>query len=1152
MSEPEHDPPNGIVWFLHDLRDFIGLVANVLSDDDVARDLFGFSVSVDFGIPIGQLEASEAMTAEASLARADLVDLAELAERLAQVTETVTLLQQAVEANAPPGVVVQEVLGQFFDTVALAYVAGRWPFWLYLARLLGLLSDNLPQGETAEVLEATGLGFWRLVTTRDFDEVWTDFKDTMGADLQTEDDARRLSVLLALPGLAFALFKPLGDHFADADVDPRRAQVLFGWDPDPGTTTPVADDISRRFVTMMLRLLDEAEGSDRTVEILLTTAWVPAVHGGPGLFLSLGGGADTDFELGKGWHLVLEGELDNGLEMMIPGDSAPDGAGFFRLGTAAGGSVELRLERRDEGTDGQPASMWRLGSWLEARSVQMSLRASDVDPMLEGVFRVHDLALILQRPESGIWRHLVPEGGLRVVFDLGLVVDSSPRAGLEGGSGMTLQIPVRTNTPKVQGLHLFVALRKGKGADDPFTLEISAGFGLKLGWFSLVVDRLGIVLPRAENALDGLPWFRFPEAIGIGIDSSWISGGGFLRFDPDEGRYAGVLSLTVCRFTVTAFGLITDREGQDYSLLVVLSLIAKPPLELWIELNAIGGILGHNHACDVNALLSAVRTGAVRTMLFPADPIAAAPRVLTTLASVFPATPGSSLIGVALDLGWLDRRFSAVAAVIFESGSASRTLVLGSFIGTAPTREQPVIKVQIDVAGFIDPSRPTVEFDGSLVDSFIGPYTLTGDATFRYRGARDPVGGVPAEEDEGVFLMAIGGFHPAYKPPTSIFIPPQRRIALALPMENPRLRLELYAALTSNSLQLGARLEVSARKAGLTAEAILAFDTLVARNPFQLTVDIEARAAIKRGDTTLAGVGLDLHVDGPSPWHIHGTATLSLLFFSIPIPIESTFGNDAPDQSDRRVDAGALLTDALGRATAWQADAPAGAAALVAVRPAATDPDVLAVHPLGILGAQQDALPLGIEITHVGGARIAAEQFHVDSVQVNDDDVTSDDVRGYFPSGEFVDLTEDEQLSRPAFERFVSGFSVGSAEVVAGPPVIGDLGYEEIVLGPDGAVEEPPRKGRLAVLDALLHASGFGPAAISPLRRDDALRDLRNGAALRIDVIAQVPVLADTLEPLVDVATALTATEARQAMQMTAAGRAGDALVLSAYDLVGG
>ena len=615
MSEPEHDPPNGIVWFLHDLRDFIGLVANVLSDDDVARDLFGFSVSVDFGIPIGQLEASEAMTAEASLARADLVDLAELAERLAQVTETVTLLQQAVEANAPPGVVVQEVLGQFFDTVALAYVAGRWPFWLYLARLLGLLSDNLPQGETAEVLEATGLGFWRLVTTRDFDEVWTDFKDTMGADLQTEDDARRLSVLLALPGLAFALFKPLGDHFADADVDPRRAQVLFGWDPDPGTTTPVADDISRRFVTMMLRLLDEAEGSDRTLEIVLTTAWVPAVHGGPGLFLSLGGGTDTDFELGKGWHLVLEGELDNGLEMMIPGDSAPDGAGFFRLGTAAGGSVELRLERRDEGTDGQPASMWRLGSWLEARSVQMSLRASDVDPMLEGVFRVHDLALILQRPESGIWpgrsgARRWSSGRLRPRTGRGLLAAGRPRRRVPG---MTLQIPVRTNTPKVRGLrHLFVALRKGKGADDPSPPRSRPASGSSsIARFSLVVDRLGIVLPRAENALDGLPWFRFPEAIGIGIDSSWISGGGFLRFDPDEGRYAGVLSLTVCRFTVTAFGLITDREGQDYSLLVVLSLIAKPPLELWIELNAIGGILGHNHACDVNALLSAVRTGAV-------------------------------------------------------------------------------------------------------------------------------------------------------------------------------------------------------------------------------------------------------------------------------------------------------------------------------------------------------------------------------------------------------------------------------------------------------------------------------------------------------------------------------------------------------------
>jgi hypothetical protein len=538
-------------------------------------------------------------------------------------------------------------------------------------------------------------------------------------------------------------------------------------------------------------------------------------------------------------------------------------------------------------------------------------------------------------------------------------------------------------------------------------------------------------------------------------------------------------------------------------------------------------------------------------MLFPADPAAAAPRVLTTLSTVFPVTRGSSLLGIGLNVGWARGRVSLVAAVIVESGPASRVLVLGSLLATAPARDDAVIRVQIDVVGVIDPQRPSVEFDGSLVDSRIGPYSLTGDGTFRFRGARAPDPGQEvSEDDEGVFLLAIGGFHPAFTPPGSVAIPPQRRIALALPMDNPRLRLELYAAVTSNSVQLGAKLEFSARKAGFTAEALIGFDALVILSPFHLTVDIQARAAIKHGGTTLAHVGLDLTVDGPSPWHVTGKATLSLLFLSITIPIDGTFGSDSPRADPPSLDAAAALRAALEDSTAWETTAPSGSAALVALR-STVGPEDLAAHPAGLLGARQDVLPLGIDVTHVGLARITPGRFVVESVKVNGDVVAADDVLGQFPAGEYLDLSDDEKLSRPAFERFVSGFSCGSDAVVAGPAVPADLRYEEIVLGPDGAVLERPARRRPPLVGALRHGATLGPAATSRLRQDDATRAMGRSRGIRMQAVGRVVVAADTLTPLAGIPTAPTDTEARQILAAVTRDPAHPALVVLAHEVEG-
>src|SRR5262245_39772448 len=963
------DDDRGILGrILHDAADFVGLLANLFSDEATMRAAFGFSV--DAGL-VTHLTVIGDEFRSAADPDPNIAKFAAAAERLAAITDAVELIVQAAEADLPPGLAVEEATGLLLDTVASVYIGARAPFLLHLARFLGFATDNVSWDDIGTALR----------------EGW----DALTGPLETEEDARQLSAWLVLIGLAFA-YLPVLVNIGHRRINPRSFQVLQGWEGDPHTSTPVADRISERFVTILMTLPFEQVSragtttAEEELSFTVTFALVPLEHGGPGLWLTFGFGGEFDGHLGDGWHLVAETQVTDGFEAYI-------GAGkdFYNPVGISGGEIALRLERRDEGrittpdsasstsppaapSTSTPAAPWRLGEYLEVKAFEFGLTARDRQPLLEGKVRARDAALTIPRPQSGFFRSLVPEGGYRVEFDVALIVDSTPQISVEGGAGLEVTIPIRTSTPKLQGLHLYLALRNRREGDPdavpPLSFEASTGFGTKIGAFSATVDRLGVVLPHSPHGLPGVPWLKLPNAVGVGIDTKGVKGGGFVLFDPEHGRYAGAFSLTFAKWTIAAFGLVTDLP-DGYSLLVVLSIEWPKPIPgpFGIGIKGIGGILGHNHGADVGVLQNSMRTGAVSTILFPDDPAGAAPKVLTTLGNVFPVRRDTSLIGIGLKLAWSGGLVTLVAALISESGPTPRTLILASMETVAPDHDLPLVRIKWDAVGIFDGTRPSVEIDGSLHDSFIGGLALTGDGAFRFHG-----------DDDGVFLLTIGGFHPSYIPPATANLPPQRRLTLALPSGNPRLRLEQYYALTSNSIQMGAKLEVSARAGGFSAEALLSFDGIVERHPFHFAVDIQGRAAIRYDGSTLASVGLDLHVEGPHPWRVKGKATLSLFFFSVTVPIHYVSGEEAVE-SITQADAAALLAAALADPAAWETTRPAGAAALVALRSPAVGG--LAAHPAGLLGVRQSVLPLGVDISHVGAAAITPDRFDLTTLTVN-------------------------------------------------------------------------------------------------------------------------------------------------------------------------
>jgi hypothetical protein len=1121
MAEPAATP-NVVVRILRDLRDALELTGALVGDDAAAREVFGRPLG---GGPLAAIGLSAKALDTLAAGDADLTKYQEVAARLAEAAQALRL---AAQAGSGAGAA-EELVGAVVDAVSVSYVAGGAPWLLFTGRALRFVDDEIHLGRVGEFVGDTG-----------------GYIDRMFGPLDTEDDARHWSALLAILGVALAYFVK----------SPRfRLDVLHGWETDPDTQTPRADLVSERLVTIRLRF--EPKGTSPAdqvkVDLLTTLAFVPREHGGPGLWLSLGWGGSFDHALGRGWHFVSKVTTDDAVDLFLPmpGRDAAHGA-KLDLGAGVGGSVELRVERRDEG--GQtpadpsrpspggvtPAAPYRLGP-LEVRAAELSLRLATEEPPLQLRLGLRGAALTIPSPGKGLLGKILPANGLRLAFDVALLATNEPAVRFEGGTGLEVVIPIGRRLGPVHAVHVLLALRVD--ADGKPTFEASAGLALTAGPFSLVVDRVGVMVPEAPHGIPAVPWLKLPSAIGIGLDGPVVHGGGFLFYEPERGRYGGMLQLTIDRFSLVVFGLYQD-QARGYSLILVGSLEFAPPLPLLfgIGLSGLGFISGHNHGINVSALQEGLRGGAVGALLFPRDVVAAAPQILTTLSNVFPPMEGQSLLGLMLKLTWAGGLVSISAALVFESGpQADRVVLLGRLEMAAPSRDLGIVVLKADFAGVFDQTRPAIDFDAALVDSRVGPFVLTGDVTLRFRGG-----------DNGVFLLAAGGFHPGYTPPADLALPPQRRLTIATPSANPRLRIEKYWAVTSNSIQTGAKLEVVASAGGFSAEALLSYDAIVHLDPLRLLVDIEGRAAIKYDGSTLAGVRLVLHLEGPSPWHLWGKATLSLFFFSVSVPIDTTFGDDAPEEPAPLADAVALVQRAFAEPTSWDA-MPSAARLLATVRPAERPGRVLA-HPLGRLTVRQSALPLGIEITRVGRARVAKNRFDVQAVTIGGAEVAGrEDLRAPFAAGQFLDLDDDARLSRPDFEPFVAGFAATPAADVHGPATPADLTFEEIVIGPDGPLAEPEPDRPPLVLTVLFGAA-FGAAGASRLRRDERVERRRAAAPVAVRDLGAVLADAATLTPAAlggALAGRLTVTEATQALAELAVGspaRAGGLLVLGAHE----
>jgi len=685
------------------------------------------------------------------------------------------------------------------------------------------------------------------------------------------------------------------------------------------------------------------------------------------------------------------------------------------------------------------------GARLEAQSVEIALHfegaTNEGDVGIE--LAVADGQVVIAAGEGdGFLTKILPSDGIAVGFEFTLGWSSKRGLYFRGSGGLETTLPVQLNLGplRINSVYLRLRLRD----DGRLGITVAASPTVDMGVLVATVDRIGIELaarlePESPK-LDVL--FSPPTGVGILIDAGPVAGGGYLSFDYENGRYAGLLQLQIYSISLTAIGLLDTKlpGGQPgYSFLIIITG-EFPPIQLGMgfTLNGAGGLAGIHRTVVVDALQAGVRAGSIDHILFPEDPIRDAAIIISDLRTFFPPAQGRFVFGPIALIGWgTPTMITAELGIIIELPSPVRLILLGQITATLPDPDAAVVELHLDILGVLDFEAKKLSIDATLRDSRIAAFTLSGDMAMRLTWG-----------DKPNFALAVGGWNPHFQPPPGF--PELRRITVALGSgDNPRITLQGYFALTSNTAQVGALAELYAEKGGFAINGWIGFDALFIFTPFSFRTDFSADVAFRRGGSVLATVHLDATLTGPSPFHAWGEACISILFVHACVPFDAEFGPtkhiEAPE-----CDPWDLLEPAVRDARNWSAELPPRTHPVVALRKPSPDSTLVIIDPTGSATFRQKVVPLNFAIDKFGEATpTGAGRYDLTSVTIQGTQLAANEhtvVRDMFARGQFRKMSDQQRLSAASFEPLDSGIRITDQNVSRGAPLGHDVEYKTTLI----------------------------------------------------------------------------------------------------------
>jgi hypothetical protein len=678
------------------------------------------------------------------------------------------------------------------------------------------------------------------------------------------------------------------------------------------------------------------------------------------------------------------------------------------------------------------------GSRLEITtcSIGIGVAFSAQGPASEGQLRMDmklDGKAIIDTSKGDSFLNFLTDGA-RGEASFSLSADWTPAAGLRfsGSSGLEIALPVHAGIgpAKLEGFYL-----RGGVDGGSISVEISAAIAAALGPLQASVDRIGILslarFPKSGGNLGPLDLgfeFKPPKGAGLSLDVGIIKGGGFLSCDADKGEYVGAMELDfIGIISLKAIAIINTKMpdgSKGFSLLVIITA-DFPPIQLGFgfTLNAVGGLLGLNRTVNMDALREGVRTNAIKSVLFPQDVVANITRIVSDLKQIFPPLDERFIVGPMAELGWGTPSIITLELGILIEIPVPRIAILGVLAAFLPAEELALLRIQVNFLGVIDFENKYISFDASLFDSRLLIYTLTGDMAFRLSWGDNPM-----------FVLSVGGFHPAYHDAPQDLQHMTRLGISLLGGDNPRISVMSYFAVTSNTVQFGARAELYAEAAGFNVYGFIGFDVLFQFDPFKFIASFEAGLALREGTDTIMGIHLAGQLSGVNPWNARGEASITILFLKVSVSFDETWGDSADKIDPPKEDIVARLTAEINDDRNWKAEIPDSNNLHVSIRKMELPPDQIVIHPMGVLTFSERLVPLAIEITKFGNkVPLDARRF---DIEATDPGILTETVTEEFAPANFFDKNDSEKLSSPSFDRLTSGFKVTGASSLVMPTAV--------------------------------------------------------------------------------------------------------------------
>jgi hypothetical protein len=648
-------------------------------------------------------------------------------------------------------------------------------------------------------------------------------------------------------------------------------------------------------------------------------------------------------------------------------------------------------------------------------------------------------------------------GKVRKAIPLDSLLTWSPADGakLDGLPGDTYVIPINQNlavvTLKTLTLHFEPA---GTGVQFSAALDGSGG----LGPFQMSVQGIGVLFTLsvvAGPSLQITAGFKAPTGLGAVMDAGPITGGGFLSIDQANGRYAGILQLQLFGIGVTAIGLLDTKVPGGFSFLVILTATFEGlQIGFGFTLNGVGGIVGLDRTIHTDPLRNAVLGHHIDHILFAQDPVAHAAEIISDLRDIFPPASDEFVFGPMVKMGWGTPSIAEVELGFILDLPAGIFVILGQISCFFPTPEVAVVELHLDFDGVFDPAQKTLSLTASLHDSRVELYTLRGDMAFQLTWGDSPS-----------FLFSLGGFNPHFQPPPAF--PALQRLSLELGFgDNPRISMQNYLAVTSNSYQFGAKGELYAAAGPFNLHGWMGFDALLIFSPLSFIVDFDAGIDFREDDNVLASLTVHASLSGPRPWHVEGEASISIFFVDASVNFTATIGDTTP-ASVPPAEIKPALMNAFQEVKNWSAEQPPGYLQVVVLQPPATDSSKTLLDPVGGAKLEQRSVPLNEVINKFSENNVDPPvKFVVKSVSLGDKAMGTIPplVRDLFPRAQFQQMSDQQKLSIPSFELMDGGLKIASDAATQGDGTKDPVIYKTTIF----EEAQPPRNGLLYTMNAAM------------------------------------------------------------------------------------